>query len=374
MANDNLYDWSGNDSAETPAVVEEPDSTEQATEPTKDGNGPEEPSPDKFHVDESQVNSPENANPGLFDYSDVIEKPPKPNADGDGQEESEDENTDADDNDPGVNKAAADDNDPGSSNMPAPAPAVIDPGLIMRAGKAGLTADDLKAFATPEALTQAVILMERSAPRQGGDSAAAEEPKVEEFKPFELEIPEDFDDESASVLKKMQEQFNMLGKAMHEKAAASEKELIELKGTLQQDRQAAEQQARVEFTKWFDDELSQRADEWGDLLGSEQIGQLPDNDPKVINRQKVVIEMDNLARAHPEWDRNRLLQGALTLTFPDQIEKRAVSKVKQKASQHRQNRVTARPSSRVPQKIEDMPKGREKAIAVAKSWWKKNFS
>ena len=372
MADKNLYDWSANDGAETPAAVEEPDSAEQTTETPQD-NGPEEPSPDTFSVDESQVNTPENVNQNLFDWSDDIEKALKPQADGDGQEESEDKNTDVDDNDPGADNAAADDNDPGSSNMPTPAPAVMDPGLIMRAGKAGLTADDLKAFATPEALTQAVILMERSAPRQGGDSAAAEEPTVDEFKPFELEIPEDFDDESASVLKKMQEQFNMFGKAMHEKAAASEKELNELKGTMQQDRQAAEQQARVEFTKWFDGELSQRADQWGDLLGSEQIGQLPDNDPKVLNRQKVVIEMDNLARAHPEWDRNRLLQGALTLTFPDEIEKRAVSKVKQKATQHRQKRVTARPSSRVPQKIEDMPKGRAKAVAVAQSWWKKNF-
>jgi len=343
MANASDYDYS----VETDEIPEVQTDDSNSSVSQAEGN---------TAVDTEQINTEDHPNANLFDYSEDTDDDLTLDTEEDGETTS---NT-GDDSSAGSEDSDADDN-PGNADTGSPIDQLSND-MIFRAASAGLTADDVKSFTSPAALEAAVVLMERNA-LTGGTAAnsqsgqAEEAEKAEEFKPFELELPEDMDDESAKLLKQMNEHMNTIGKAKHEETAALKKELAELRSGTESYQEQMQQTKQQETQKWLNETVEKANLEYDGLFKDQK------------NLQALVVEMDAQDRAHPDWSNQKIFDAAMSITFPDKRANRAVTQAKTKATNHRQNRAIAKPSNQKPRNIDDMPKGKKRAKArVAEAW------
>ena len=262
----------------------------------------------------------------------------------------DDDDIDADD-DSSDNDSDTDDNSSDDDDEPQQ----IDQALIFEAAQAGLSIDQVSEIKDPAALRTVIEFAKSSKPQGDGSGGEGEDDDADAFKfePIDLKIPEDFDEEGAELMQNMSDSFNSQMKAMTDKINEQDKARKTADAT---NKDTMEEQARNEFYGWFDKKCESMK-EWSDVLGKGEIKSLSAESAESKNRVKIVREMDAQLLAHPELinDKDKLLDRAMLLTFPDQKEKKSAQAKRQRKTNHQHNRGTQRPSGKRNRSVSDLP-------------------
>lgn len=332
MSNENPFDYTASEGA--PSADNE--STATATVPA-DEPKEEEKKPEKND----------------FDYSDAIVKMEE-DADVSGEDGTPDDASAESDSDASAEKPAESDTSAQKATEEQ----------LFQAAQLGLTLDDVRGLNSNE-LATAIRVAEKLKP---ADSSNAEpEDKKEDdsfFKPISLDDMglDEYDEDTQNLVKGLQTQFNENMERMAET-------LKQTQQTLTQSQEATMQQNQAQFYNWFDKQVEGLGEDWNDVFGGDP-DMLQQGSPEVQNRIKVIEEMDKLATSHPEYDQQKLFDVALKVAFTDELINKKEQATKKKQSKYRQNRSTMKPTNRN-RSIENMPEGREKALAMVKDLGKK---
>ena len=266
--------------------------------------------------------------------------------DDDEDEEHDDADGNSSDDGSGTDDDSSDDNGE---------PKEIDQALIFEAAGAGLSLEDVSEIKDPAALRAAIKFAKKNKP--AGDGQEGEEGSEDEdefsFEEFNLEVPDDFDEEGAEIMQGMNKHFNAQMKTMTEQMNAQAK-VIKESGNAS--TQAMEQRAQDEFYKSFDKQCMAKK-EWQEVLGKGEIESLSKDSKESDNRIAVVREMEAQVRAHPELinDQDKLFERALLLTFPEQKTKIDAETKGSRKRDHQGRRGTQRPSGKKNRSVGDLP-------------------
>lgn len=275
------------------------------------------------------------------------------NLDADDDEEDSSDDTDDDSGD----ETDDTDDDPGDGQEEEPNE-TIPMDLVIEAGKAGLTAQQIRAFPNAESLQAALSLVPKSEDDITASATDAELDAFLEMTPISLDDVEgfeEFDEDTQNLFKMMGEKVNAQFESVQKAVAKKLESVNEMREQLEQTQQR-------EFFEWYDNTLEGLGEDWQGVLGKGQTLELTDTSKEWGNRMKLTQEMDRLNQSHPEWNKKKLFDAALRLTFPSEYEKVTTAKARTKAADHKQTRVTQRPSSKVP-RVTKTDKSSEKAVS-----------
>lgn len=307
-------------------------------------------------AEKSAVSADDNAQ--MFDYGSAIEKMEQDATISDDNAPSGDDDTE---NDSGKKSVAnKTENDSGNSTREP----TVD--QLFRAAKAGLEQDDIKGLSANE-LATAIRVAEKlgtGTPKSNADEGETGATDEDEplFKPISVDGLDEFDEDTVALVNTLSAQFN----ENMERMAGELKKAQELLG---QSQEQAQQQGQLQFFEWFDKRVSDLGDTWHDVFGDDP-AQLQQGDLGAQNRIKLIEEMDRLAVVHPEYSQERLFETSMRVLFPSEMKSKEEQKAKDEKRNYRNSRSTMRPTQRN-RSIENMPEGREKALAMVKDLGKK---
>jgi len=345
MSNEeNMFDFLSEDSSTDDAPAEKEASTEQ--EETKEAAD--------TSVDSTEDKAPKKKEPvNEFDYSDTIDQ-----MQADADISDDDSESDAEE---GEKDSAEDSKDASAEKDSGQQSSEPTMEQLFQAAQLGLNATDVKGLSERE-LATAIRIAEKSKPADQSTDETEQKEEEALFTPIKLDGMEDFDEDTQSVIKGLQDQFNSNMEKMAEKLKSTQE-------SLGQSQEATQQQGQAQFFEWFDKTVGDLGEGWTDVFGDDP-NKLGRNTPEVQNRVKLIEEMDRLAISHPEFDKTKLFESAMQLTFSDEMKSKQEQGRKNTRNKHRQDRTTMKPTQRN-RSIENMPDGREKALASVKELGKK---
>lgn len=229
---------------------------------------------------------------------------------------------------------------------------------LFRAAQLGLTAADVKGLSGRE-LSTAIRVAEKLKPAEK-PAEGGEEQSESLFKPINLEGLDDFDEDTQGLVKGLQEQFNANMQTMADA-------LKEAQSKLEVSQEATTQQNQERFEQEFSKSIVGLGEEWADVFGTDRDSATQE---QYDSRVKLIEEMDRLSGSHKNLGLQGLFDTAMRVSFSEEINNKREQKKKKSRSTHRQDRSTARPTQRN-RSIENMPDGRDKALAAVKEKGKK---
>lgn len=288
-------------------------------------------------------------------------------------DDDDDEDSNADDNEAGDEDIDTDDEE---SSDEEPKVQQISQEQLFQAAQAGLSLEEVNEIKDPAALDLVIKMAQnRKADGQSGNGAGSqqeEEKPAYTFEPFKPEIPEDYDDETKALINGMAESFNKKFEEMTGIMNGLDKSSKEAESKYQQEMQ---QQAVNMFTEWFDNHC-QSQEAWSDILGTGSIDDLNENSDAHKNRNKLIMEMDRQAQAHPELqgDKIKLFDKALLNAFPDVYSNKKAKAKQDKITDHKQKRATQKPTGKRKKALKHIPQTKQSSVQTAlkaiKGFWK----
>jgi hypothetical protein len=284
-----------------------------------------------------------------FDYADDIEK-----MEADASISDDDSESDADDGD----DTPADESEKKPETNSGDQKSEPTDEQLFQAAQLGLTYADVKGL-DGRGLSTAIRMAEKLKPAETPDKGD-EEQADSLFKPIALDGLDDFDEDTQGLVKGLQDQFNANMQTMAD-------ELKKAQDQLGNSQEATLRQNQDRFEQEFSKSIVGLGEEWADVFGTDRDSA---SQAQFDSRMKLIEEMDRLSSSHKDLGLQGLFDTAMRVSFSEEINTKREQKKKKSRSDHRQDRTTARPSQRN-RSIENMPDGRDKAIASVKEKGKK---
>jgi hypothetical protein len=265
--------------------------------------------------------------------------------------------------------------------------------LLQRAEDAGFTAEDAKAFGSPENLARALAAQDRALALLGRQELGmqspeatpeqAKEPEKQEAQPapdisgmekFKIELdPDDYSEELTKAVTGMNDHYDSIVREQGSLLKQIVPAILELHQELTQFTGHSQAEAVAQFEQELDTSFTTLGDEYKDKFGAGPIRQLDPNSSEYINRNKLVEEMNAIAageaRARPNGrpasSRSQLFQRALYSLYPDAIKSTVRKEILGKA-QERNGQSLARPTGRQSKPLT----GEERAVKTAEAWYR----